>query len=226
MSKKYYNKLQKEIFIELKTLEYYLWNKNKAKALFELRHKLTSRWFELYIKYWLKKLWYKMSNFTWWNKADWWIDLKWEYKWFKVYVQCKKYIKNSNYKWKVSISDIRNFYAWVASLYNWNIENKKIFMLFATTWDYTDTAIEFAKKNNMKLLNFEKLADRLEKYSLKDFFQDFKWDINNIINKNYITNSLIDFSINDLQQEDLFNYFKNIREYIRKKITIKKMKLD
>ena len=113
-SKRRLQYFQKENYIELKTLEYYLWWDTKlAKDLFLLRHELNSLWFEKYIKFRLKKLWYKMKNNTGWNKADWWIDLKGSYNDIPVYIQCKKYIKNSTYKWISRISDIRNFHSWV-----------------------------------------------------------------------------------------------------------------
>lgn len=207
---------QKENYIELKTLEYYLWwNTKLAKDLFLLRHELNSLWFEKYIKFRLKKLWYIMKNNTWWNKADWWIDLKGSYKDIPVYIQCKKYIKNSTYKWISRISDIRNFHSWVIDDFGVkNYATKEVFLVFITTGSFTQDARSFAKRNNIRLIDYKEVANMTQNYSLNDFYKEIG-NTTNIINKkfNQQTN-LINFSFDDLLQEDLFQYFKNIRSYI------------
>ncbi len=212
------NYIQKSNYLELKTLEYYFWwDYKKAKSVFNIRHKLNSRWFELYIKYYLKKLWFNMSSFTWWLKADWWIDLKWINP--PLYVQCKKYLKNNNYKWIISIWDMRNFYGWVVSLYNWNIQNKNIIMLFATTWSYTHSSKDFAMKSNIDLFDYKDIWNISEYYSLEDFLEEFKnkwYKVENILNKEYIQVEMnqLSFNYSDLQESDILLFLKNIRENI------------
>lgn len=212
------NYIQKSNYLELKTLEYYFWwDYKKAKSVFDIRHKLNSRWFELYIKYYLKKLWFNMSSFTGWLKADWWIDLKWINP--PLYIQCKKYIKNNNYKWIISIWEMRNFYGWVVSLYNWNIQNKGIIMLFATTWSYTHSSKDFAMKNNIDLFDYKDIWYISENYSLEDFLEEFKnkwYKVDNILNKEYIQVEMnqLSFNYNDLKESDILLFLKNIRENI------------
>lgn len=212
------NYVQKSNYLELKTLEYYFWwNQKKAKNVFDIRHKLNSRWFELYIKYYLTKLWFHMSPFTWWLKADWWIDLKCKNP--PLYVQCKKYIKNNNYKWIIRIWDMRNFYGWVVSLYHWNIQNKNIIMLFATTWSYTHSSKIFAINNNIDLLDYKDLWNISESYSVDDFLEEFqnKWyKVDNILNQEYLQIEMnqLSFHYNDLKENDILLFLKNIRENI------------
>lgn len=214
------NYIQKSNYLELKTLEYYFWwDDNKAKNVFNIRHKLNSRWFELYIKYYLKKLWFNMSSFTGWLKADWWIDLKCKEP--SLYVQCKKYIKNNFHKWNVSVSEIRSFYWWVVSEYKWNIQNKGVIMLFATTWSYTHYSKHFAKLNNIDLFDYKDIWDISEIYSLEDFLEEFKnkwYKVENILNKEYIQIEIelnqIKFNFNDLQEDDILLFLKNIRDNI------------
>ena len=53
-----------------------------------------------------------------------------------------------------------------------------------------------------------------QNYSLNDFYKEIG-DNTNIINKKFNQQiNLINFSFDDLLQEDLFQYFKNIRSYI------------
>ncbi|MFK7780654.1 MAG: restriction endonuclease [Candidatus Gracilibacteria bacterium] len=111
---------QKSNYLELKTLEYYFGGDiNKARNVFNIRHKLNSRGFEIYIKYCLKELGFNMSAYTGGYKADGGIDLKCKYP--PLYVQCKKYMKNHTHKRKVSIGELRNFYGGVVSIYKGNI---------------------------------------------------------------------------------------------------------
>ena len=162
----------------------------------------------------MQKLWYKMKSNTWWSKADWGIDLKWEYRWIPVYVQCKKYIKNSDYKWIVRLSDIRNFYWWVVDELKWDIKNNKAFLVFITTWSFTKDAKSFAKRNNIKLLDYKDIARVSQEYSLEEFYSEI-WNVNNIINKKFNSQThIINFTFDDLLEEDIFEYLKNIRSYI------------
>jgi predicted AAA+ superfamily ATPase len=51
-------------------------------------------------------------------------------------------------------------------------------------------------------------------YSLEEFYNDIG-NTNNIINKKFNKQTnLINFTFDDLSQEDIFQYFKNIRSYI------------
>ena len=199
---------QKENYIELKTLEYYLWwDKKLAENLFCLRHRLNSLWFEKYIKFRLRKLWYIMKNNTWWDEADWWIDLKGKYKDVPVYIQCKKYIKNSTYKWISRISDIRNFYAWVIDeIWVKNFSDDKVFLVFITTWSFTQDARTFAKRNNIRLIDYKEVANMTIKYPLEEFYKDIG-NTNNIINKKFNKQTnLINFTFDDLLPNDIFNF--------------------
>jgi len=220
-NKKYLSHLQKNNYIELKTLEYYLWDKLQAQNIFNIRHMLTPRGFEVYIKYYLKSIWYKMTNFIWWNKPDWWIDLKWTYKNFEVFVQCKKYIKNSDFKWKVWVWELRNFYWWVVSEFNGNISNKNVFMLFVTTGSYSHTAKKFAKNSNIRIIDYQDLAKQSETYNLYLFEKMYKenskrWNFTNFLSKKFLStpSPIVQYSFDDLQENDIFIYLKNIRSHI------------
>lgn len=218
------NYIQKSNYLELKTLEYYFWwDIKKAKNVFNIRHKLNSRWFELYIKYYLKKLWFNMSSYTGGYKADWGIDLKCKKP--PLYVQCKKYIKNYNHKWKVSVWEVRNFYWWVVSLYNWNIQNKEIIMLFATTWSYTHYSKEFAKKNHIEMLDYKDIWEFSKQYTLEEFLTEFKnkwYKVENILNKDFkqLEFNQMSFNFTDLKEDDLLLFLKNIRDNIVETLNI------
>lgn len=228
MSKNINNYYQKSNFLELKTLEYYFWwDSNKAKNVFNLRHKLNSRWFELYIKYYLKKLWFDMSLYTGWTNPDWWIDLKCKKP--PLFVQCKKYIKNNNYKWIVGVLEMRSFYWWVVSQYKWNIQNKDIIMLFATTWSYTHESRHFAKINDIDLLDYKDLWEISELYTLEEFLEEFenKWyKVKNILNQEYtqIEMNQMSFNFSELKEPDILLFLKNIRDNIVETLDIEEVK--
>ena len=215
MSKNTFQYFQKENFIELKTLEYYFqWDTRLASNIFDLRHKLNPTWFEQYIKRRLSTQWYIMKNNTWGNKADWWIDLKGTYKGIPVYVQCKKYIKNSNYKWLSRLSDIRNFYWWVVDELDWNIKNKKVLLVFITTWSFTRDARSFAKRNNIRLLDYRDVAKISLEYTLETFLEE-TGNTTRYINKSFNKQEyLINYSFEDLSQNDILQFLKNVRTYI------------
>jgi len=227
-------------YIEKKILEYYLeWDSNSAERVFEIRHRLNKcNWFEEYIKYYYNSKWYKIKPQTWWCNPDWWIDLRWDYNWKKVYIQCKKYrqtfISQEKYshienKWYIWISNVRDFFWWVVNEWKWCIWNN-IEMIFVTTWRYSKEAIKFAKDNNIQLKDFRDISRISKKYSLDDFLYDYEsnwWDINRIINKNYKKEPAINknqLTIDDINTNDLYNYFKNIipelnwKEWIRESL--------
>jgi len=204
---------QKSDYIEQKTLEYYFkWNKEKAYNVFKVRHSLNSIWFELYIKFYMEHLWYKMNKEIWWLKADGWIDLRWLHWKQRIYIQCKKYIKNHLYKWKINVWDIRNFFWWVVSTDN---KYKDALLIFINSAEYTDSAKEFAKLNNIELWSYKEIWDMYYSYSFKDFLHELKkrWYKKENYTKYYQT-SIQDISIKDLNNDDIFMYLKNIRSKI------------
>lgn len=211
------NYYKKQNFIELRTLEYYLSNGLLAKSIFDMRHKLSPIWFEKYIQYRMNKIWYKMDINTWWNKADGWIDLKWFYKWIPVFVQCKKYIKNKNFRWIVWVSEIRDFF-W--GVYD-EIKRKNycnFFMIYVTTWSFTKDAKIFARRNNIKLCDYKDLARVSLEYPLENFYNEIG-NTSYIINKNFDNQTcLMEYTFDELSSDDLFQYYKNIRDYIANNI--------
>lgn len=222
------------IFIEKKILEYYLDNSDSAERVFEIRYRLDKcNWFEEYIKYYYNSnKWYNIKRRTLWCKPDWWIDLIWENNyWNKIYIQCKKYhqhfsteekYKNLDKKWNIWVWFIRDFLWWVVSECNWCIWNN-IEMIYVTTWRCTSEAKEFAKNNNIKLQDFRDVAIISKEYPLDKFLDDFKndwWDINKITNKYYKKEEKINknqLTIFNIEEIDIYNYFKNIIPEINRK---------
>jgi len=229
--------MTKSKFIEKKILEYYLNDIESAERVFEIRYWLKTweknwlNWFEEYIKYYLNQTWYELEEKNWGNKADWWIDIKWYYKGKKIYVQCKKYIQNFldwenldkiEKKWYVWLSQVRDFYWWVVSENDWCIKWCKILkdikMIFITTWRFSNEAKTFAKKNNIILKDYREVAKITEDYSLWDFFSDFEkkyWanKLFKIKNFKFWNNENKDWNqltIDDINKDDLYNFFKNI----------------
>lgn len=211
----------KEDFIELLTLEYCLWNRDLAKKVFDIRHKLNWFWFEYYIMYALKKI-YNINltkrNLNELNDSDDWIDLEWYMNNNKIYIQCKKYIEKWLFKWKVWKKEIMAFYWWISSENNCkNINN--IQKIFISTWIYTDEAKKFALKNNIELLNYKDISEICNNYSVYDFLYEYK--LNNSENKidkikwdRYEQLSLINYSFDELNNNDILNFWKNIRKHI------------
>lgn len=204
---------QKSDYIEQKTLEYYFdWDKNKAYNVFKIRHSLNSTWFELYMKLFMEHLWYKMNKEIWWLKADGGIDLRglnWEQK---IYIQCKKYIKNNLYKGKINVWDIRNFFWGVVSA---DKKYKDSLLIFVNSAEYTDSAKEFAKLNNIELWDYKDIWEMYYTYSFKDFLAELeiKWYKKENYTKYYQT-SIQNISIKDLNDNDIFKYLSNIRNKI------------
>lgn len=92
--------------------------------------------------------------------------------------------------------------------------DKKIFLVFITTWSYTQDSRNFAKRNNIRLLDYKDVANMTLDYSLEEFYKDIG-NTNNIINKKFNKQiNLINFTFDDLLQDDIFQYLKNIRSYI------------
>jgi hypothetical protein len=206
----------KSNFIELKTLQYYFdWDTKKAENVYKIRHCLKSDGFELFIKFYFEKLGFKMNKWIWGHKADWWIDLKWDTDSQKIYIQCKKYIKNHNYKWKINVWEIRNFFWGVVSL-DKNFENT--LKIFINTWDYTDYARNFWKDNNIEIWDYEDIASICEVYNYEDFKDDLrerKLKIGNYIS--YHQSGISPVRAEELDDEDIFIYLSNIREKLAKK---------
>jgi len=202
---------KKSNYIELKTLEYYFkWNTKKAREVYKVRHCLKSDWFELFIKYYFKKLWYEMNKWIWWLKADGWIDLRWYWNYQNIYIQCKKYIKNNKFKWVIGIWDIRNFFWWIVSI---DENYKNTFNLFINTWTYTSYARNFAENNGIELWDYEDIASICEVYNYEDFLYDIKkkwYKLGKYLS--YQQNWMFPIKQDDLTEEDIFIYLSNIRE--------------
>jgi len=198
-------------FIELKTLEYYFnWDKTKAREVYKIRHCLKAEGFELFIKFYLQKLGFKMNRWNWWLRADWWIDLHWESKDQKIYIQCKKYIKNHTYKWKINIGEVRNFFWWVVAE-DTTFENA--LKIFVNTWDYTAYAREFGSINNIEIWDYEDIASICESYNYESFLQELKdkdYKLNTYIS--YQQSWMIPFLEEELDDNDIYLYLSNIRE--------------
>lgn len=201
----------KSNFIEFKTLQYYFdWDVKKAKDVYKIRHCLKSDGFELFIKFYFQKLGLKMKNGTWGHKADWGIDLHWEAGEQKIYVQCKKYIKNHTYKGKINVGEVRNFFWWVVSMDKNYSEAMKIFV---NTWDFTSYALDFWKENDIEIWNYEDIASICEAYNYEDFVADLKkWWYKLGSYLSYQQSWMIPFLHEELNEEDIFIYLSNIRE--------------
>lgn len=213
-----YKHIEKDNFIELKTLEFcFKWDIEKAKRVFEIRHKLNSDWFEKYIRYYLSHTWTIMLKSNWWHNPDWWIDLEWFIDNQKLYIQCKKYIENWKYKWEVSIHELRDFFWWVISR-NWcNTIGNTCIMRFITTWFFSNYSKEFAKKNNIELYDYDDISFISKYYSLVDFEKDLRdewFNIKDFKNLKYEQISFVDFTFDELTEEEKFRFWKNIRRHI------------
>ena len=205
------NIYNKSNFIELKTLQYYFdWDIKKAKDVYKIRHCLKSDGFELFIKFYFQKLGLKMKKWIWWHKADGWIDLHWEDGNQKIYIQCKKYIKNHTYKGKINVGEVRNFFWWVVSM---DKDYENAMKIFVNTWDFTSYALKFWESNNIEIWNYEDIASICEVYNYESFLKDLKdlgYDLNRYIS--YQQSWMIPFLQEELNEEDIYIYLSNIRE--------------
>lgn len=201
----------KSNFIELKTLEYYFdGDTKKARDVYKIRHCLKSDGFELFIKFYFQKLGLKMKKWIWWHKADWGIDLHWEIGDQKIYIQCKKYIKNHTYKGKINVWEVRNFFWWVVSM---DKAYENAMKIFVNTWDFTSYALDFWKNNDIEIWNYEDIASICEVYNYESFLNELKagaYDLNRYIS--YQQSWMIPFLQEELNEEDIFIYLSNIRE--------------
>jgi len=202
---------KKSNYIELKTLEYYFnGDTKKAENVYKIRHCLKAEWFELFIKFYLEELKYKMNKWIWWLKADGWIDLKWTIDNQKIYIQCKKYFKNHLFKWNINVWQIRNFFWWVVSE---DHKYKNSIKIFASTLDYTSVAKGFANKNNIELWDYTDIASICEVYNFEDFEKALigRW----IRTEKYISSyqyGIAPIKEFELDEDDIYLFLSNIRE--------------
>lgn len=212
------NIYNKSNFIELKTLQYYFeWDIKKARDVYEIRHFLKSDGFELFIKLYLEKLDFKMKKWIAWQRADGGIDLKWSAHKQKIYIQCKKYIKNHLYKWKINVWEIRNFFWWIVGI-DGNFKNA--LKIFVNTGHYTDHAKKFAKDNNIEIWDYKDIASICEVYNYSDFKKDLK--VKGFQIEDYISSyqsGIYPVQESELDEDDIYLYLSNIREKLAETYT-------
>lgn len=203
----------------------FLWIENpekKAKQLFNLKHRLDNRWhwFEKYIQYYFKNcLNYKVELNWRTNQQDNWIDLKWIKlkNWKKEYliVQCKKYsIKD------ITLDDVASFFWKIARNYIKYQNQTEVY--YITTTKFTKKAKDFLIDQGIDTIDFEKISELQESYSLDTFKKELlskEWEkeVSKCFNQEQKTLNLNDNIINTINatNNEVFQLLRQIRRDIK-----------
>lgn len=216
----YNKKIQLNNYTEKKILSYYFsWDIDKVNVVYNLSHRLKSDGFEVYIRNLLNKVYNinlsenkcERDRFS--NKWDGWIDgIDRENQ---IFLQCKKYRKNIDYKGKVSVVDIRDFIGAIMTEYKKENKpfDKNISGVFVTTWLFTSKAIELAKIWWIICIDYREIVDiYYSSYTLKNFESEFS-SLKFPQYYNYLPQQIPYFE-ETIKEKSLEYYLKSVREFI------------